>query len=61
MQNFPQELQTPLSQKEKTVRQFLIAFLKYASNLDSFEKKDEYPDVFISEIIDSKTVGYLNV
>ena len=27
----------------------------------TFFKKDEYPDLIISEIIDSKVVGYLNV
>ena len=32
MQNFPQQLQTSLSQKEKTFCGFFIAFLKWASN-----------------------------
>ena len=40
---------------------FFIAYLEYASNLEHFEKKNEHPSPVISEIIDSETVGYLNV
>ena len=61
MQNLLQELQTPLFQKQKTFSGFFIAFLKCASNLEHFQKKDEYPSVIISEIIDAKRRGYLNV
>ena len=61
MQNFPQKFQTPLSQKQKTLPAFFIAFLKYAWNLEHFQKKDEYPSVIISEIIDAERRGYLNV
>ena len=61
MQNFPQQFQTPLSQKQKTLSVFLIAFLKYAWNLEHFQKKDEYPSLIISEIIDVERRGYLNV
>ena len=61
MQNFPQQLQTPISQKQKIFSQFFIAYLECASNLEHFEKKDEHPTLVISEIIDSKRVGYLNV
>ena len=61
MQNFPQQFQTSLFQKGKTFCLIFIAFLKFASNLEHFEKKDEYPGLIISEIINSKTVGYLNV
>ena len=43
MLNFKQQLEAPLSQKQKTFSGFFIAFLKYALNLDHFEKKDEYP------------------
>ena len=60
MQNFPQQLQTPISQKQKTFSAFFIAYLEYASNLQHFEKKDEHPSPVISEIIDSERVGYLN-
>ena len=61
MQNFPEQFQTPLSQKQKTFSGFFIAFLKYASNLEHFQKKDEYPSLIISEIIDAERRGYLNV
>ena len=59
--NFAQQVQTPLSQKEKTFFQLLIAFLKCACNLEHFEKKDEYPSLIISEIMDCERGGYLNV
>ena len=61
MQNFPQQLQTPISQKQKTFSGFFIAYLECAANLQHFEKKDEHPSPVISEIIDSERVGYLNV
>ena len=61
MQNLPQQFQTPASQKEKTFSGFSIAFLKGAWNLEHFQKKDEYPSVIISEIIDAERRGYLNV
>ena len=61
MQNLTQQFQTPLSQKQKTFSGFFIAFLKCAWNLEHFLKKDEYPSLIISEIIDAKRGGYLNV
>ena len=61
MQNFPQQFQTPLSQKQKTFSGFFIAFLKCAWNLQHFQIKDEYPSLIISEIIDAERRGYLNV
>ena len=61
MQNFPQQLQTLISQKKKIFSPFFIAYLEYASNLEHFEKKDEHSSLVISGIIDSETVGYLNV
>ena len=61
MQNFPQQLQTPISQKQNIFAGLFIAYLECASNLQHFEKKDEHPSPVISEIIDSKRVGYLNV
>ena len=42
MPNFMQQFEAPLSQKQKTFSGFFIAFLKYALNLENFEKKDEY-------------------
>ena len=61
MQNFPQQFQTPLSKKQKALSWFFIEFLKCAWNLEHFQKKDEYPSVIISEIIDAERRGYLNV
>ena len=61
MQNFPQQLQTLISQKQKIFSPFFIAYMEYASNLEHFEKKDEHSSLVISGIIDSETVGYLNV
>ena len=61
MQNFAQQVQTPISQKQKMFSGFFIAYLQCASNLEHFEKKDEHPSLVISEIINSGRVGYLNV
>ena len=61
MQNLPQHFQTPLSQKQKTFSEFFIAFLKCAWNLEHFQKKDEYPSLIISEMIDAERGGYLDV
>ena len=61
MQNFRQQFQTPLYHKEKTFSWFFIAFLKFAWNLEHFQKYDEYPSLILSEIIDAETRGYLNV
>ena len=61
MQNFPQQLQTPISQKQKIFAGFYFAYLECASNLEHFEQKDEHPSLVISENIDSERVGYLNV
>ena len=54
MQNFPQQLQTPISQKQKIFSGFFIAYLECASNLEHFGKKDDYPSLVISENIDSE-------
>ena len=61
MQNFPQQLQTPISQKQKIFSGFFIAYLECASNLEHFQQKDGHPSLVISEIFDSEEVGYLNV
>ena len=61
MQNFLQQFQTPLSQKQNTLSGSFIAFLKCAWNLEHFQKKDEYSSLIISEIIDAERSGYLNV
>ena len=61
MKNLPQQFQTPLSQKQKTFSRFFIAFLKCTLNLEHFQKKDQYPSLIISEIIDAERRGSLNV
>ena len=61
MQNLPQQFQTPASQKQKTFSGFFIAFLKRAWNLEHFQKKNDYPILIISEIIDAERRGYLTV
>ena len=61
MLNFTQQLEAPLPQKQKTFSGLFLAFLICALNLEHFEKKDEYPSLVISRIIDSERGGYLNV
>ena len=61
MQNFTQQVQTLLSQKEKTFIWFFVAFFKCAWNLKHFETKDEYYGQIIFQIIDSERSGYLNI
>ena len=61
MKNLPQQFQTPLSHKQKIFSEFFIALLKCPWNLEHFQKKDEYPRLIISEIIDAERRGYLNV
>ena len=61
MLNLTQKLEAPLSQKQKTFSVIFLAFLKYALNLEHFEKKDEYPSLIASRSIDSERGGYLNV
>ena len=61
MQTFWQQVQTPLSKKGKTFCQFFIAFLKSAWNLEHSEKKEEYPSLIITEIIESERDVYLSV
>ena len=60
MQTFTQQVQTPLSLKEKTLSRFFIAFLKSTWNGEHFQKKGESSSLSISEIIDSKRGGYLS-
>ena len=61
MLNFTQQIEAPLPQREKTISGFFLAFLKCALNLEHFEKKDQYPSLVISRIIDSERRIYLNV
>ena len=61
MKNLRQQFQTPLSLKQKTFSGFFIAFLECPWNLEHFQKKDEYPSLIISEILDAERRRYLNV
>ena len=61
MQIFWEQLQTLLSQKEKTLWGLFIAFPKCAWNLEHSEKKKEYPSLIITEIIASERHIYLSV
>ena len=60
MQTFTQQVQTPLSLKQKTFSGLIIAFLKSTWNGEHFQKKGESSRLSISEIIDSKRRGYLS-
>ena len=61
MKNLPQQIHTPLSSKKKTCFEFFIALLKCAWKLEHFQKRDEYPSLIFSEIIEAERRGYLNV
>ena len=61
MKIFWQQLQTLLSQEEKTFRGFFIAFPKCAWNLEHSERKEEYPSLINTEIISSEIDVYLGV
>ena len=61
MLNFTKQLEAPLSKKLMTFSGFFLEFLKCALNLEHLGKKDEYPSLVISRIIDSERGRYLNV
>ena len=61
MQIFLQQFQTLLSEKRKAYSEFFIEILKYARNLEHYEKKYESPSPIISEIIFSERGCYWNV
>ena len=52
-------MQTSL--KLKTSARFFIAFLECTLNLEYFEKKDQYHNLGIKEIINCETSSYLIV
>ena len=60
MQTFTQQVQTPLSLKQKTFCRFFIVFLKFNWNGEHFQKKGESSSLSISEIIESKRGGSLS-
>ena len=61
IQNLTQELQTAISQKQKTFSGIFITYLKSKTNSEAFAKKVESASLNISEIIDAEKSGYLNV
>ena len=60
MRTLMQQVQTPLSLKQKIFSGFFIAFPKSTWNGEHFQKKRESSSLSISEIIDSKIGGYLS-
>ena len=60
MLNFTKQLEAQLSKKKKNFSEIFLSFLKYALNLEDFEKKDEYPSLVISKVIESERGGHLN-
>ena len=61
MQVFWQQLQTPLSRRGKTIFLFFIGYLKCAWNWEHSEKKEEYRNLIITEMIESERDVYLSV
>ena len=61
MKNFTQQLEAPLSPKQKTFSGIFLAFLKCALNLEHFEKRDDCSSLVLSKVIDSEGGGCLNV
>ena len=61
MKNFTQQLEAPLSPKQKTFSGLFLAFLKCGLNLEHFEKRDDCSSLVLSKVIDSERGGCLNV
>ena len=61
IQKLTQELKTAISQKQMTFSGIFITYLKSITNSEAFAKKVESSSLSISEIIDARKCGYLNV
>ena len=61
MKNFTQQLEAPLSPKQKTFSGLFLAILKCALNLEHFQKRDDCSSLVLSKVIDSERGGCLNV
>ena len=61
IQNLTQELQKAIPEKQKTLSEIFITYLKSITNSEAFAKNNESSSLSISEIIDAETSGYLNV
>ena len=60
-QNLTQQLQTTMSQKQKTFYRIFITYVKSRTSSDHFVKKDESTSLSIYDIIDAEKIVYLNV
>ena len=61
IQNLTQQLQTTMSQKQKTFYRIFITYVKSRRSSDDFVKKDESTSLSIYDIIDAEKIVYLNV
>ena len=60
MQTLKQQVQTPLSLKQKTFSRIFYCLSEIYMKWEHFQKKGESSSLSISEIIDSKRGGYLS-
>ena len=58
---WPKQLQTTMSQKQKTFYRIFITYVKSRTSSDDFVKKDESTSLSIYDIIDAEKSCYLNV
>ena len=61
IQNLTQQLQTTMSQKQKTFYRNFITYVKSRTSSDDFVKKDESTSLSIYDIINAEKSGYLSV
>ena len=61
IQNLTQQLQTTMSEKQKTFYRIFITYVKSRTSSDDFVKKDESTSLSFYDIIDAEKSGYLNV
>ena len=61
IQNLTQQLQTTMSQKQKTFYRIFITYVKSRRSSDDFVEKDESSSFSIYELIDGEKGCYLNV
>ena len=61
IQNLTQQLQTTMSQKQKTFYRIFITYVKSRGSSEDFVKKDESTSLSFYDISDAVKSGYLNV
>ena len=59
IQNLTQQLQTTMSQKQKTFYRIFITYVKSRRSSDDFVKKDECTSLSIYDIVDAEKIVYL--